>query len=376
MDLELSLLLETGRAADVVSWTGPEQAGALGGTYHWLRAQTLAALGDYDQAEREVADLAGAGRPGHGDDLREIIAFVVTRAILDEQPLGGTLPQVFWPALTRVKFRNEVTQIGQSMRDEANAAVLRGLLLMEEGQVEEAEAAFSAALALCKDEAAARSGAGLDFTARRSRRPVCTGSSKSPRIIELAARGPRGESERHPSARRHGPGVGDCPGVVSLGDPDLPGRSGPRSAARLLRSVPQRGAVGAVRCRSSLCRVPSRQGSFLCRTLHGSLAPASRRSPRAAGRPGAKQSLPGFRFPLSCRAEGRSDVPESGPARCVGSAGQRAWIGKSTMSWARARMAIRTFPTGTAISSRPRSAGIRRSQSRDGTWRRASVWRS
>jgi hypothetical protein len=44
--------------------------------------------------------------------------------------------------------------------------VLRGLLALEEGAVEEAEVAFQLAIDVWKDEPAAGSGAGLDFNGR------------------------------------------------------------------------------------------------------------------------------------------------------------------------------------------------------------------
>src|SRR5262249_26793163 len=47
MLLQLELMLGTGRARDVRDWTAPEQKAALGSAYHWLRAQAMAALGEY-----------------------------------------------------------------------------------------------------------------------------------------------------------------------------------------------------------------------------------------------------------------------------------------------------------------------------------------
>ena len=48
----------------------------------------------------------------------------------------------------------------------ANANVFRGLLALEEGNLDDAEVAFRLALAMWQDEAAAPSGSGLEFNAR------------------------------------------------------------------------------------------------------------------------------------------------------------------------------------------------------------------
>src|SRR5262249_34208363 len=60
MALGLDLLLKTGRLRDVLDWPAePEQQEALGdASYHWLRAQALAAAGDYGPAQKECDKLA------------------------------------------------------------------------------------------------------------------------------------------------------------------------------------------------------------------------------------------------------------------------------------------------------------------------------
>jgi hypothetical protein len=167
MAMELELQLRTGRADKVRDWTDPEQIASLGATsYHWLRTQALAALGDYALAQEECEQLASEGRGREASQPREAMAGLVGQAILDEQPVGASVPDLLLHALGRAKFQNRVAGLAKGLRDDANANVFRGLLALEEGAAEEAEVAFRLALDLWKDEAAAASGAGLDFKTR------------------------------------------------------------------------------------------------------------------------------------------------------------------------------------------------------------------
>jgi hypothetical protein len=173
MVLELDLLLRTGRPQDVRAWAGPEQRAALRPMpYHWLRAQALAASGDYAPAEEECERLAEAGRGGGtGAQLREMMALLTAEAVLGEQPPAAPWSRLAWQIEGRAKFQARFNGLAKALSDEANANTMRGLLLLEEGSVDEAEVAFRLALALWKDAAAASSGAGLDFKAR----PVAQG---------------------------------------------------------------------------------------------------------------------------------------------------------------------------------------------------------
>jgi hypothetical protein len=167
MALELQLLLRTGRARDVRSWTEPEQKDELGPElYHWLRAQALAALGDYGAADGELSQLNAAGRTTEGTGFRELTALMVGEAILDQRPDTSSLGQLAWRAKRRVDFRGRVAGLGGSMRQEADATVVRGLLALEEGQVEEAVSAFRTALSYWRDATTAASGGGVDFASR------------------------------------------------------------------------------------------------------------------------------------------------------------------------------------------------------------------
>jgi hypothetical protein len=162
-ELELDLLLRTGRAEDVRDWSAADLRGAIGtGRYHGLRTQALAALGDYGAADAELTELAGAEGPVP-DRAAAVFAALTGRALLDEQPGGLGLPAALARAQARFTFWSSVRQAVTGLAERADTAVLRGLLALEAGEVERARAAFRAALA-CSAEAPA--GGGLDFAGR------------------------------------------------------------------------------------------------------------------------------------------------------------------------------------------------------------------
>jgi tetratricopeptide (TPR) repeat protein len=166
MALQLELLLRTGWAKEVREWTAPEQKARLGPAYHWLRAQALAAAGDYALAEEECAEL---GRSLAGDEpggLRGGVALLTGQAMLAGQPGGESVGHLLGRGVIWAEFHARVTGLALSLRRQADMTVLRGLLALEEGEVDEARRCFRLALALWKDEATAASGAGLDFNGR------------------------------------------------------------------------------------------------------------------------------------------------------------------------------------------------------------------
>jgi hypothetical protein len=167
MELELKLLLWTGRAREVREWVAPEQKNDLGAfSYHWLRAQALAAGGDYALAEQECEQLAALARGSERLPPAEEAALVIGEAILSEQPLAASVADRPARAVGRTLFSNRIAGLAKGLQQEANANALRGLIALEEGDVEEADVAFRLALAVWGDEATAASGGGLDFKAR------------------------------------------------------------------------------------------------------------------------------------------------------------------------------------------------------------------
>jgi tetratricopeptide (TPR) repeat protein len=167
MIMELELLLRTGRVTDLLERISPEQKSALGApTYHWLRTQALAAAGDYLPAEEECAQLASAGLETEPLPPRELIALLAGQAVLNEQPSGASVANLPLFVFEQTLLPGRALPSAKRLRQEANSNVFRGLLALEQGDVEEAEVAFRLALALWQDDAAAASGAGMDFKDR------------------------------------------------------------------------------------------------------------------------------------------------------------------------------------------------------------------
>jgi hypothetical protein len=152
---------------DAVEWTDVEQQSVMGPlASHWLRARALAAWGDYALAQEELAQLT-SGQGQDPNDLRNGLAMAAGMAILEEQPTSsGSLLHQLWQANSRAAFRGRADHLKESLRFQADLTVLRGLLALEEGDMDEAEISFQLALRLWKDEATAASGGGLDFGGR------------------------------------------------------------------------------------------------------------------------------------------------------------------------------------------------------------------
>jgi len=140
MALELELLLKTGRVHEVLEWMKPEQKALLGAPlYHWLRCQALACSADYVQARRELAQLVLALRGMH---VREQMALLVGQAVLDEQPGAESVLRLCWQALRQTDMRKRLAGMVGNLNEEANATLFLGLLALEEGETNEAVAAF------------------------------------------------------------------------------------------------------------------------------------------------------------------------------------------------------------------------------------------
>ncbi|MFL5242265.1 MAG: hypothetical protein ACJ8FY_09170 [Gemmataceae bacterium] len=162
MALELELLLKTGRPRPILEWIGPEQEQSLGAQpYHWLRVQALSASGDYTLAKEECNLLSPPM-----ESIREIMALTICQRLLGERLTGRSLADVYLRASNEPDFRNRLARLAQTLKREADVTVLRGLLALEEGDIDEAEIAFRTALSYWKDLPSAASGSGLDFNAR------------------------------------------------------------------------------------------------------------------------------------------------------------------------------------------------------------------
>jgi tetratricopeptide (TPR) repeat protein len=148
-ELELELLLRTGRPDDVLEWMTPEVRGSLGDAiYQWLRARALAAAGEYDDADAQLAVMIG---PGGRLPVNAEVAFDVARltgkAVLDAQTGLSPLPQLVWGTGGQVGFWAEINEMSRALARRADMTVLRGVLALEAGYVDRAREHFRAALA-------------------------------------------------------------------------------------------------------------------------------------------------------------------------------------------------------------------------------------
>ncbi|HEY8505199.1 MAG TPA: hypothetical protein VIL46_11500, partial [Gemmataceae bacterium] len=171
MELELELLLRTGRPEDVWRWTEPEQQAALGPqTYHWLRTRALAATGDYARAREECSLMAQSFLPGAEVAApvppRQVMAMLIGQTVLGAQPGLGPLPSLYGRVVGGQQLAGRSVAFAQGLRQQADAAVLLGLLALEEGDVSGAGAAFREALGVWGSAELAAGGGGLDFDGR------------------------------------------------------------------------------------------------------------------------------------------------------------------------------------------------------------------
>jgi hypothetical protein len=164
MAMELDLLLRTGRAKDVRDWTDPEQAAALGqGNFRWLRAQAFAASGNYAAADEELALIVLGGADPEALRPRALLAALVGQQVALEGRLWGTsLPELIRRVTAANVFQERSEKLTGRIRQTADVGVMRGLLALEQGRMEEAEAAFRQALAHWRQGAPG----GIDFDAR------------------------------------------------------------------------------------------------------------------------------------------------------------------------------------------------------------------
>ena len=146
-DLELSLLLHSGRPGEVEAALTTDLVGLLGeSSYHWLRAQAHCAAGDYDAADAELEQLSGIG----GVPLPGLIGFEVSgligKTLLDQHPGGFSTAAVILGPLSRDALQSRVVEITDNLRRSADVDTLRGIVLLEAGSVARAREAFRSAL--------------------------------------------------------------------------------------------------------------------------------------------------------------------------------------------------------------------------------------
>jgi tetratricopeptide (TPR) repeat protein len=165
----LEFQLKTARLENALFWLEDEKAltqVVLGqARFRHLRLQALAAMGNYALAKEECRQLVLEGQerePPHRDKLTVLVG----QAVLDGAALvRGALVQPV-SLFVESHLGPRAQEIAEKLAERADATVLRGVLALEEGDVEEAEISFRLALLTWRDAAAAATGAGLDFKAR------------------------------------------------------------------------------------------------------------------------------------------------------------------------------------------------------------------
>ncbi len=133
---QLEHMVRTGQARLVTEWTSPEQLAALGSrSYHWLRAQAFAALGDYEAADSELVEICGGPADLVPDPalLAGSAAAVVAKDALGEASLGTAFPDAIRRALARAEAEAGWRAVEARLRDLAEVSLIRGVLALEVG---------------------------------------------------------------------------------------------------------------------------------------------------------------------------------------------------------------------------------------------------
>jgi hypothetical protein len=174
LQLEVELLLFTGRSAEVLDWVTADHRAALGPvTYHWSRARASAATGDYaefDAQMRELAEFLGTVTPPGGarEELRTHLTRGLGRAIL----LRGISPagpgDVLMTGLARSEVLDQSVRFTGLLVQILKSEVLRGLLALESGDTRRAGDLFRSAVRIWGSPQQVAQGEGIDFPGRRA----------------------------------------------------------------------------------------------------------------------------------------------------------------------------------------------------------------
>ncbi len=135
---QLELMIRTGRADQVVEWTTPEQSDAVGPrSYHWLRAQAFAGLGDYTSADLELVEIGGGAADLIPDPALYVstTATIVAKRVLGETTLGAGFPDAVARALARTQADQDLRTIDVRLKNLSEVSLLRAVLSLEVGDV-------------------------------------------------------------------------------------------------------------------------------------------------------------------------------------------------------------------------------------------------
>jgi tetratricopeptide (TPR) repeat protein len=147
VELELDLLLRTGRPQEVLDITTPEVGGSLGDQkYHWTLAQAYLAIGNYELADQELNAMVEQNGTLRPSTVREQIAAVVGKSVLDTQPSSVEWYNVLWLALSRSDLQAQVSEMTRLLGLQANMITLRAIMALEAGNIPHARQQLNAAL--------------------------------------------------------------------------------------------------------------------------------------------------------------------------------------------------------------------------------------
>jgi tetratricopeptide (TPR) repeat protein len=166
VEMELDLLLRTGRPQEVLDITTPVVGGSLGAQkYHWTLAQAHLAVGNYEAADQDLIDMVGQGGSVLlGEAIAEQVAGVVGKSIIDAQPSVVELNNILWLAFSRADLQAQLTEVARTLGQRANMVTLRAVMAMESGNTALARQLFRHALT----HSPRRWGSGqLEFNGRR-----------------------------------------------------------------------------------------------------------------------------------------------------------------------------------------------------------------
>ena len=167
LEMELKLLLNTGRLEEIKNWLTPKHRDLLGDTtYLLITAQLEAGLGNYAEAEKALQDMIVTPAPwGKKLRPRNMLIMAIGNSLLFEAA-GGPFQLFPIPMVNRLADQDSITDIisfGTNLMDqEAISLVLQGVLALESGANQKAIACFRPALAFWD------SPAGTRFTGQRS----------------------------------------------------------------------------------------------------------------------------------------------------------------------------------------------------------------
>jgi hypothetical protein len=158
LELELTLLLSTGRIREFRAWFAPEHEEELGGyAYQWFHIYLAGASGDYEEADRRFAALEPP------EVFRGKVAESIAQAILDGRAHQQGPGFVFITRRSLSEMLGRLDRWTLQQYHRADLTVVRGLLALEQGNTERATSLFRQAIAVAD---AATPGGKAEFNGR------------------------------------------------------------------------------------------------------------------------------------------------------------------------------------------------------------------